>query len=64
MLDIKVIRENPDEFSRRIATKGVDVPVDRILELDERRRSMITEVERIKAARSAIDRSSEIVASR
>ncbi|HLU36985.1 MAG TPA: serine--tRNA ligase [Thermomicrobiales bacterium] len=53
MLDIKVIRENPDEFSRRIATKGVDVPVDRILELDERRRSMITEVERIKAERNA-----------
>ena len=53
MIDIKVIRDNPEEFTRRIGTKGVDVPVQRILELDEQRRSMITEVERIKAERNA-----------
>lgn len=52
MIDINVIRENPEEFVRRIATKGVDVPVDRILETDERRRRCITEVERIKAERN------------
>jgi seryl-tRNA synthetase len=53
MVDIKIIRDNPEEFQRRIATKGVDVPVPRILELDEQRRALITEVERIKAERNA-----------
>ncbi len=52
MIDINVIRENPEEFVRRIATKCVEVPIERILETDERRRSLITEVERIKAERN------------
>jgi seryl-tRNA synthetase len=53
VVDIKVIRDNREEYERRIATKGVDVPVGRILELDEARRNLITEVERIKAERNA-----------
>lgn len=53
MVDIRFIRDNTEEFTRRIATKGVDVPVQRILELDERRRALITDVERIKAERNA-----------
>jgi len=52
MLDIRLIRENPEDIRARIATKNVDVPVDDILALDERRRSLITEVERIKADRN------------
>jgi seryl-tRNA synthetase len=52
MLDIRLIRENPEDVRARIATKNVDVPVDEILALDERRRSLITEVERIKADRN------------
>jgi seryl-tRNA synthetase len=53
MVDIRMIRENPEEYGRRIATRGIEVPVQRILELDETRRSLITEVERIKAERNA-----------
>lgn len=53
MVDIRFIRENEEEFTRRIATKGIDVPVTLLLELDEKRRSLITEVERIKAERNA-----------
>lgn len=52
MIDIRLIRENPEHFRQRIATKGVDAPVDEILEKDELRRSLITEVERIKAERN------------
>lgn len=53
MIDINVIRENPEEFARRVATKGTDVPIDEILRLDEQRRHLITEVERVKAERNA-----------
>jgi seryl-tRNA synthetase len=52
VIDIRLIRENPEEFRKRIATKGVDVPIQDILRLDEQRRSLITEVERIKAERN------------
>ncbi|HWV25521.1 MAG TPA: serine--tRNA ligase [Thermomicrobiales bacterium] len=53
MIDIALIRENPEEFAKRIATKVVDVPIDDILRLDELRRNLITDVERIKAERNA-----------
>ena len=48
-----MIRENPDEFKRRIETRGEEVDVDQLLALDEKRRSLITEVDRVKAERNA-----------
>lgn len=53
MIDIQIIRDNPEEFQKRIATKNVDVPLDDILAADERRRRLITEVEQNKADRNA-----------
>lgn len=52
MIDIRLIRENPEEFRQRIATKNVDAPIEDILRLDEARRGFITQVERIKADRN------------
>lgn len=51
MLDIKLIRENPDDVIARLAAKGKDAAEDvkRILELDARRRAMISENEQKKA---------------
>ena len=51
MLDIKLIRENPDEIVRRLAAKGVSAASDvaRIVELDSKRREMIAENEAKKA---------------
>ncbi|MDD6095117.1 MAG: serine--tRNA ligase [Clostridia bacterium] len=51
MLDIKLIRENPDDVVARLAAKGKDAAEDikKILELDERRRAMIAENEAKKA---------------
>lgn len=53
MLDIRLIREDPGEVKRRLATRQVDAPIDEILRLDERRRDLLTEVESIKAERNA-----------
>lgn len=53
MIDIQLIRDNPEEVRKRIATKNIDAPIDDILAKDERRRSLITEVEQIKAERNA-----------
>ncbi len=52
MLDIRVIRETPDEVKAALATVGVEArEIDQILELDERRRSLIGEVERLRNER-------------
>lgn len=53
MNDIRLIRDNPTEFKRRIETRNIEVDVDGILALDEKRRALITEVEAVKAERNA-----------
>lgn len=54
MLDIKLIRENPELVRAGLAKKGDDSKVDRILELDEHRREIIRKVEALKAERNTV----------
>lgn len=51
MIDIKIIRENPEDVISRLAAKGKDAAADvaRILELDGERRAIIAEGEAKKA---------------
>ncbi len=60
MLDIKLIRENPDEVKTRLKAKEVDCDsaVDRILVLDTQRRELIQKTE---AAKSEQNRASKDV---
>ena len=53
MLDIRWIREHSDEAKKRLASRhgGEDAKVDELLELDTRRRALLTEVEQLKAER-------------
>ncbi|MGB9680617.1 MAG: serine--tRNA ligase [Minisyncoccia bacterium] len=56
MLDIKLIREKPDFVKEGIRKKGVEPTlVDKVLDLDEKRRKIIQEVERLRAKRNAIN---------
>ncbi len=53
MLDIKLIRDQPDEVKRALATVGVaPQQVDAVLTADARRRALITEVEQMRNARA------------
>ncbi len=52
MLDLKLIREKPDEVKAQIARLHTTAPIDEILELDERRRALLTQVEALKAQRN------------
>lgn len=58
MLDVKMIRENPEEIVRRLVAKGCDAAADiaRILELDVRRREMIGENEAKKAEQNRVSK--------
>ena len=49
MLDIKRIREDPDPFRIALARRNLADAVDRLLEADERRRSLTARVEELRA---------------
>ncbi|HZB02374.1 MAG TPA: serine--tRNA ligase [Actinomycetota bacterium] len=49
MLDIKRIREDLDPFRKGLARRGLAESVDRLLEADERRRSLVAKVEKLRA---------------
>ena len=53
MLDIKLIRDNPEEVKKRLATVGVPgTDVDALLNSDRVRRARISEVEALRAERT------------
>ena len=57
MLDINLIRAQPDLVRKALADRQMDpAPVERILELDTRRRSILTEVEALKAERNTVSK--------
>jgi seryl-tRNA synthetase len=56
MLDIKEIRNNFEEVKKRLSTRGEDFNLDRILELDESRRDIISKVEELKHLRNTTSR--------
>jgi seryl-tRNA synthetase len=50
MLDLKAIRQNPEEFTKRLARKGVSSSaITELLEADERRRSLQVQVDELKS---------------
>lgn len=58
VLDIKVIREQAETVRRRLAARGSgdEVHVDELLRLDESRRSLLQEVETLKAQRNRVSK--------
>ncbi|MCL6097233.1 MAG: serine--tRNA ligase [Bacteroidetes bacterium] len=54
MLDIKFIRENPGLVRLGLRNKNAADVVDKVLELDEQRRSIIAKVEDLKAKRNQV----------
>ncbi|HXO66974.1 MAG TPA: serine--tRNA ligase [Candidatus Dormibacteraeota bacterium] len=58
MLALLFIREHPDVVRKAAADKGIlDAPIDRIIELDEKRRRLIQEVENRQAEQNALNKS-------
>ena len=48
MLDMRLIRERPEEVREALARRGRDAPIDELRELDGKRRRLISEAEEIK----------------
>jgi len=56
MLDINFIRENFVVVKNACKNKNVNVDVDRVLELDKKKRELMTEIETLKAEQNKISR--------
>jgi len=58
VLDIRLIREQPDFFRERLATRGAgdEAKIDTLLEIDELRRRLLAEVEGLKAQRNRVSK--------
>jgi seryl-tRNA synthetase len=57
MLDLNLIREKPDLLRTALRNRQMDsTSVDNILRLDEKRRILLTEVEKLKAERNAVSK--------
>ncbi|RAL23514.1 serine--tRNA ligase [Lujinxingia litoralis] len=54
MLDIKFIRDHAEEVKEAAKNKRFDVDIDRLLELDERRRDLMSTSEQIRARRNEV----------
>jgi seryl-tRNA synthetase len=55
MLDIKYIRENREEVKRNCELRNIKCDVDRLLELDEKRRALIGEIGSLKEEKNKIN---------
>ena len=58
MIDIKLIRETPEHIKHLLKSKGVDcgAEIDRILQLDTRRRELLSETEVDKAQQNKVSK--------
>ena len=58
MLDIKIIRENPDRVKAALKTRNADYDsyIDEILEIDEKRRKLSTETVALKAEQNKVSK--------
>ena len=52
MLDLKLMRREPERVREALARRRADEPLDRILELDSRRRELLPRVEELRASQN------------
>jgi len=62
MLSIELIRKEPEKVKKGIALKGADVfLVDKVLELDEKRRGLILEIEELRSQRNKFAKEKNVI---
>src|SRR4030042_3244936 len=56
MLDIKLLRDNPDLVRQALEKRGESAPLDQIMSLDEQRRQFLHEMETLRAQRNEVSK--------
>jgi seryl-tRNA synthetase len=61
MLDIKIIRENPEKIKQACQNKQVEVDIDGLLKIDQEKRSLIKENEELKSEHNKLSQKIALV---
>jgi len=56
MIDINLLRENPQLVKERVKAKGVNIDIDTILDLDKKRRVFMKQIEDLKAEQNKLSK--------
>ena len=56
LIGIELIRSDPEAVRSAIAKRGDEAPIDRVLEVDARRRAIITEADQLRARRNEVSK--------
>ncbi|HMK09080.1 MAG TPA: serine--tRNA ligase [Anaerolineales bacterium] len=56
MVDLQWFREDPESLARALRRRGVEAPIERVTDLDTRRRARLSEVEGLKAERNRVSK--------
>ena len=56
MIDIKILRENPELVKKNAARRGCDVDIDKLSELDKQYLALVKEVEELRAERNRLSK--------
>ena len=53
MLDIKIIRENPEKGNELLKRRNPELSIDEVIKIDEERRKIQTQADELRAKRKA-----------
>jgi seryl-tRNA synthetase len=56
MLDLKIIRENPELVKDVIKKRNLDLDLDKFLELDKQKRELIVKVDELRATKNKVSK--------
>lgn len=54
MIDLKILQKNPERIKEEVRKRGLSIDVDEIVSLDCRRRSLLMEIEELRAERNKV----------
>jgi len=56
MLDIKIIRNNPEQVKENIKNRNLTLDVDLFLEIDKKRNSLIVKTDELRALKNKVSK--------
>ncbi len=56
MLDIRLLREEPDRVRRALVLRNTEAPLDEAIEADAERREVLSQVEELRAEKNTISK--------
>ncbi len=56
MIDLKVLRENPEKVKKAVSSKQVKIDIDEVLNFDEKKRTLTQKIEKLRAEQNKVSK--------